>query len=124
MASEEYCPVSGWFLMSEAAWPSQRTRRAIDSVFTARTQTKVLTFTNSKPLRLCTIGLILCSWEVKIYKMSAKWTKLVSLPGLQRSSHCLSTVGDKAYIYGGELLPREPLDANVQIVDLTSGECT
>lgn len=54
--------------------------------------------------------------------MSPTWTKLVSQPDVQRSSHNLSVVGGKAYVYGGELLPREPVDANVLVVDLTPGE--
>lgn len=54
--------------------------------------------------------------------MPPKWTKLVSRPDVQRSSHSLSIVGAKAYVYGGELLPREPVDANVLVVALTSGE--
>lgn len=56
-------------------------------------------------------------------EMSAKWTKLLFMPDVQRSSHNLSVVGDKAYIYGGELLPREPVNANVQIVDTQPSEC-
>jgi hypothetical protein len=54
--------------------------------------------------------------------MTATWRKLLASPDLQRSSQCLSVVGDKVYIYGGELLPRQPVNSNVQIIDTKSSE--
>lgn len=52
--------------------------------------------------------------------VSGKWTKL-AIPALQRSSHSLSIIGPKAYIWGGELEPRRPVDTDVHVVDLKDG---
>ncbi|MBE3041127.1 hypothetical protein IMZ48_00770 [Candidatus Bathyarchaeota archaeon] len=52
--------------------------------------------------------------------LTAKWTKLTSSPRLQRSSHTLSVVGSTAFVFGGELLPRQPVDAQLDAVDLSS----
>lgn len=52
--------------------------------------------------------------------LSAKWTRLSPLTSLHRSSLALAVVGNKAYVFGGELVPRVPLNANVEIVDLQS----
>lgn len=54
--------------------------------------------------------------------MPPTWTKLVSQSGVQRSSHSLSVVGGRAYVYGGELQPREPVDSSMLVVDLTPGK--
>lgn len=51
----------------------------------------------------------------------AKWRKLISSTVLTRSSQTLSVVGTNAYIYGGELRSREPVDSDVHIVDLRAG---
>ncbi|BEJ12467.1 hypothetical protein CspHIS471_0209270 [Cutaneotrichosporon sp. HIS471] len=51
---------------------------------------------------------------------SGKWTR-VATPALQRSSHSLSVIGNKAYIFGGELESRTPVDSAVHVVDLRTG---
>ncbi|KAJ0423148.1 hypothetical protein BJY00DRAFT_58728 [Aspergillus carlsbadensis] len=43
----------------------------------------------------------------------AVWKKLTSDPSIQRSSQALSVIGSNAYIYGGELRPREPVGSSV-----------
>ncbi|OJK01901.1 hypothetical protein ASPACDRAFT_8362, partial [Aspergillus aculeatus ATCC 16872] len=45
----------------------------------------------------------------------ATWTQLLSdtSTSIQRSSQTLTILGDNAYIYGGELRPREPVDSTV-----------
>ncbi|RAH69775.1 Kelch repeat protein [Aspergillus aculeatinus CBS 121060] len=45
----------------------------------------------------------------------ATWTQLLSdtATSIQRSSQTLTILGDHAYIYGGELRPREPVDSTV-----------
>ncbi|RHZ55575.1 hypothetical protein CDV55_100574 [Aspergillus turcosus] len=43
----------------------------------------------------------------------AVWTKLLSDASIQRSSQTLSVIANDAYIYGGELRPREPVDSAV-----------
>jgi hypothetical protein len=50
--------------------------------------------------------------------LTATWTKIVTSIPLHRSSLALSVVGDKAYIFGGELVPRTPLDNHLFAVDL------
>jgi hypothetical protein len=50
-------------------------------------------------------------------KPSASWIQLCTSDKLQRSSHVLSVVDDNAYIFGGELLPRQPLDNLVYKLD-------
>ncbi|KAK9900796.1 kelch repeat protein [Cystobasidium minutum MCA 4210] len=40
---------------------------------------------------------------------------------LPRSSHSINVVGSKAYLFGGELRPREPVDAAVHVFDLPNG---
>lgn len=54
-------------------------------------------------------------------KLSATWSQLYSEDELQRSSHVVSVVDDKAYVFGGELLPRQPVDNDVYKVDLRAG---
>jgi hypothetical protein len=48
----------------------------------------------------------------------ATWTRITSSKRLYRSSQAVSTVGQKVYIFGGELLPREPVDNRVDVVSL------
>lgn len=63
--------------------------------------------------------------------VQAKWSKLLNAEILQRSSQALSVVGNKVYVFGGELRPREPRDNVVHVVSLddqgvffTRGVCT
>lgn len=49
---------------------------------------------------------------------SATWTKLLSSTRLQRSSQTLSVAEGKAWIFGGELVPREPVDNQLDVIDL------
>src|SRR5258706_5606208 len=47
------------------------------------------------------------------------WTCLASqIEPLQRSSQCLSVIGNTAYVFGGELEPRKPRDNVVYSVTL------
>ncbi|KAG8408046.1 hypothetical protein J3459_018230 [Metarhizium acridum] len=46
------------------------------------------------------------------------WTQIANTSRLCRSSHALSILGSKAYIFGGELLPRQPVDNQSDVVDL------
>jgi hypothetical protein len=46
------------------------------------------------------------------------WIQVYKDESLQRSSQTLSTFGNLALIFGGELRPREPRDNNVYILDL------
>jgi hypothetical protein len=48
----------------------------------------------------------------------AAWSLITSSKRLFRSSQAVSSVGRKVYIFGGELLPREPVDNRVDVVNL------
>ncbi|KAI2787507.1 hypothetical protein POX_f07874 [Penicillium oxalicum] len=52
--------------------------------------------------------------------ITAKCDKLLEAEVLQRSSQVVSVVGDRAYIFGGELHPREPRDNNIYAVVLNN----
>jgi hypothetical protein len=54
--------------------------------------------------------------------ITAKCHKLLEAEILQRSSQIVSVVDNKAYIFGGELRPREPRDNHVHVVSLDSGK--
>jgi hypothetical protein len=53
--------------------------------------------------------------------ITATWRKVTSADTLQRSSQAMSVVDDKAYIFGGELQPREPRDNHVIVTELSKG---
>jgi hypothetical protein len=52
----------------------------------------------------------------------AVWTKLLSDASIKRSSQTLSVIANNAYIYGGELRPREPVDSAVYRVPVAGGK--
>ncbi|KAM0274344.1 hypothetical protein ACHAQH_007939 [Verticillium albo-atrum] len=52
---------------------------------------------------------------------NVSWTKLAESQRLQRSSQTVSVVGSAAYIFGGELLPREPVDNQLDVIDFGEG---
>jgi hypothetical protein len=41
-------------------------------------------------------------------------------PSVQRSSHTVNVVDNKAYIFGGEISPREPVDNAMHVITLPS----
>lgn len=47
---------------------------------------------------------------------SVTWTRLASSVRLYRSSQAVSVVGEKMYIFGGELVPRQPVDNKIDVV--------
>ncbi|KAL3424559.1 Nitrile-specifier protein 5 [Phlyctema vagabunda] len=55
------------------------------------------------------------------HPVKAKWER-ISAPSLPRSSHTLSVVAGRAYIFGGEVNPREPVDNDIHIITLSSGD--
>lgn len=50
--------------------------------------------------------------------VKASWTKLTRQESLQRSSHSVAVIGKHAYVFGGELLPRQPRDGVVHALEL------
>jgi hypothetical protein len=53
---------------------------------------------------------------------SAKWYPIAQSDRLCRSSQAVSVVGQKAYIFGGELHPRSPVGNRIDIVDFERDE--
>ncbi|KAF2224459.1 kelch repeat protein [Elsinoe ampelina] len=51
--------------------------------------------------------------------LTLTWTHITTSPILQRSSQILATTPTTAYIFGGELRPREPRDNTIHTVPLT-----
>ncbi|KAH6713264.1 hypothetical protein BKA61DRAFT_608815 [Leptodontidium sp. MPI-SDFR-AT-0119] len=51
------------------------------------------------------------------HPVKAKWERINSTP-LPRSSHSLSVIAGRAYIFGGEVNPREPVDNDMHIITL------
>lgn len=49
---------------------------------------------------------------------SASWVRLASSARLQRSSQILSISGSNALVFGGELIPRQPVDSQFDIIEL------
>lgn len=61
------------------------------------------------------------AFAIAMATITATWRKVTSADILQRSSQAMSVVDDKAYIFGGELQPREPRDNHVVITELSKG---
>lgn len=55
-------------------------------------------------------------------KLVAKWQKVLEAEPLQRSSQIVSVVDKSAYVFGGELRPREPRDNDVHVLSLDGGK--
>lgn len=54
---------------------------------------------------------------------SSRSAHLASLDTLERSSHSLAVAGGKAFVFGGELEPRNPVDADLAVVDIAGASC-
>ena len=54
--------------------------------------------------------------------LKARWTRIPTNMVLPRSSHSLSIVKGKIYIFGGEEQPRQPVDNHVHVFTLPSSE--
>lgn len=51
------------------------------------------------------------------HPVKAKWERITNTP-LPRSSHTVSVIAGRAYIFGGEISPREPVDNDMHIITL------
>lgn len=51
-------------------------------------------------------------------KLKATWTQLTQNARLQRSSQCLSVLGSHAFLFGGEVIPRQPVDNRLDTISL------
>ncbi len=55
--------------------------------------------------------------------VQGQWKRVLDAEDIKRSSHAISVAGDRAYIFGGELRPREPVDRDIHVVKLNAGKC-
>lgn len=53
--------------------------------------------------------------------ITAKWHLLAESDRLRRSSQAFSALGAEAFVFGGELLPREPVDNSIDRVSIRAG---
>lgn len=51
-------------------------------------------------------------------KIAAVWSRVASADRLRRSSQAVSVIGNRVCVFGGELLPREPVDNQVDVIEL------
>ena len=58
-------------------------------------------------------------WE----KLSLANNNAEAQKALHRSSNNLAVIGNRAYVYGGEAQPRQPVDNELWVVDLKSTSC-
>lgn len=52
--------------------------------------------------------------------LKARWTRIPLTNTLPRSSHSLSVIKGVAYVFGGEIRPREPVDNDIHCISLPS----
>jgi hypothetical protein len=55
-----------------------------------------------------------------VWSLNGKWARLHDAERLRRSSQVLSVVGNTAYIFGGEVQPRQPVDDKVDVLPLNT----
>lgn len=56
-----------------------------------------------------------------ISTLKGTWVKVLDTERLRRSSHVLSVINQHVCIFGGEIEPRKPVDAKVDILSLKTG---
>jgi hypothetical protein len=53
--------------------------------------------------------------------ITATWHLVAESDRLRRSSQAFSALGVEAFVFGGELLPREPVDNSIDRVSISAG---
>lgn len=53
--------------------------------------------------------------------LKAKWRKLADGDVLKRSSHAVAAIDDQIYLFGGELVARQPKDGEVHALAVSKG---
>ncbi|ATY66263.1 Kelch repeat [Cordyceps militaris] len=51
---------------------------------------------------------------------AAKWSRLIGTKRLYRSSQTVTVIGQQAYIFGGELIPRQPIDNKFDVIEISN----
>ena len=55
-----------------------------------------------------------------VWTNNGTWTRLLASERLRRSSHVVSVIEQKAYIFGGEVEPRKPVDDQLDVVSFAA----
>lgn len=53
--------------------------------------------------------------------LTASWEKVAESDVLKRSSHAVAAIDGQVYVFGGELVARQPRDGDVHSVTLNDG---
>ena len=53
--------------------------------------------------------------------LTASWKKVAEDDVLKRSSHAVAAIDGRVYVFGGELVARQPKDGDVHAVSLSGG---
>jgi N-acetylneuraminic acid mutarotase len=53
--------------------------------------------------------------------LKASWKKVTASDLLKRSSHTVAAINDQVYVFGGELVARQPKDGDVYAVVINGG---
>lgn len=56
--------------------------------------------------------------------LKATWSRVAEHDLLKRSSHATAAVDGELFVFGGELVAREPRDGDVHAVGVKTGELT
>jgi hypothetical protein len=51
--------------------------------------------------------------------ISGTWKKIIDKDVLRRSSQVISAIGNQIFVYGGELKPREPVDNDIHVLEVS-----
>jgi hypothetical protein len=54
--------------------------------------------------------------------LKASWKRVAESDVLKRSSHAVAAIDGQVYVFGGELLARQPRDGDVHTVAVAVGE--
>ncbi|EKJ76590.1 hypothetical protein FPSE_03256 [Fusarium pseudograminearum CS3096] len=55
-----------------------------------------------------------------LHKLNASWRLVTQNERISRSSQAVSVIGDRAFVFGGELIARQPVDNRVDVVNLAN----
>lgn len=51
--------------------------------------------------------------------LSGTWTRLLAADRLRRSSQVVSAVGETVCVFGGEVVPRQPVDDKIDVISVS-----
>lgn len=56
-----------------------------------------------------------------MWSLNGSWSRLIASERLRRSSQVLSVIDKTAFVFGGEVQPRQPVDAQLDVFSLAQG---